>query len=325
MTVKNRLRKAIKHLKTYNEFSYRQFINYIERIHNINEENILVGHGSTYLFKKILNSIKPKKVLFPMPVHNRYKTLALQSNIEIIPFSAGFFLDKRYDLNSLKNFANSADMIILPNPHNITGKILDRNHMDELVELSMKIKNLIVIDESLIDYLDNAPYEIDKGKALLTLSGNVLILRTFSTFYGLAGIPFGYVIGNEKVISSLKNHMGYDCFSVTQLAYTAATTALKDKRFKKRTVEFLKNEKAYINDRLKSYDNISIFDAGCNFLLFKVNCDEVALREQLKNINIVVDIYCEPEGLFIRYPIQKHKYNAYFVKALKQSMDKILI
>lgn len=321
--VKNRLRKAIKNLRSYNEFPYRQFINYTKKIHDIYEENILVGNGSTHLFKKVFNLIKPKKVLFPVPIHNRYKLITLQSGIEILPFYAGTFLDKHYDLKEMKNVCDRAELIILPNPHNITGKILDIDQWYELAGLSHDWEKLIVIDESLINYTDDTVSETNKGKTSDYPSGYLLILRTFSTFYGLAGIPFGYVTGDEKIISSLKNHTGDDCFSISLLAYIGAITALKDKHFKKRTAEFLKNEKAYINDRLKSYKNVDILDPDCNFLLFKINCDENTLREELKKRKVLVDIYSVPEGLFIRFPIQKHKYNAYFVKTLKEVLDKI--
>ncbi|MCX7966403.1 MAG: aminotransferase class I/II-fold pyridoxal phosphate-dependent enzyme [Syntrophorhabdaceae bacterium] len=313
MKVKNRLRKAIKSLNLYNDSACGQFINYLKKIHNISDENILVGHGSTEILKKIINRIRPKGVLIPLPVHNRYRALMEKLSIETITFYNGGFFDKTYDLKGLKGMDDKPELIILPNPHNITGKIIDKDGWDELVLLSEENKKLIIIDESLIDYTDAAT---DVSKVIT--SNFILIIRTFSTFYAMAGIPFGYIMGNKDIISSIKDPVEWDFFSISQLAYVAAKTALKDKHFRKRTIEFLKNEKAYMMDKLSSCENLNIIDSGCNFLLLRAPCDKATLKKELMKKKINVDIYSVPEGLFIRFPLQKHKYNAYVVKTLKQ-------
>ncbi len=315
--VKNRIRKAIKYLSSYNDLAYKQFLDYLKKTYNITEGQIFISHGSTDLLKKIFKIVKAKQVLIPLPIHNRYKILAERLGFEIIPFSTGFFFDKVYDLEELKKTCDEGELIILPNPHNITGKIIDKDKWDELVWLSNEKKKMIIIDESLLDYIDTAS-EINK----IVSSNYILILRTFSTFYGLAGMPFGYLIGGKDVISYIKNSFECDYYSVPYIAYIASKTALKDKRYKKRTIEFIKNEKAYIVERLKSYEAINVIDTGCNFLLLKVGLDDGELKDGLKKRNVIVDVYETQEGSFIRFPIQKHKYNAYFVKTLKYLIDK---
>lgn len=315
--VKNRIRKAIKNLNSYNDLACKQFLNYLQKTNNITESEILIGHGSTDLLKKILKVSKTKKVLIPFPIHNRYNILAEKWGIEIIPFSAGVFFDKVYNLEWLKKNCDKAELIILPNPHNVTGKIIDKDQWDELVWFSKEKKKIIIVDESLLDYLDIAS-EINKIRS----SDYLLILRTFSTFYGLAGMPFGYLIGSKYIISYIQSDLGCDFYSVPYLAYIASKTALKDKHFKKRTMEFIKKEKAYIVERLKSCGSINVIDTGCNFLLLKVCLDDIELKDGLKKRNVLVDVYNTQEGLFIRFPIRKHKYNAYFVKTLKSLTDK---
>ncbi|HOJ43721.1 MAG TPA: aminotransferase class I/II-fold pyridoxal phosphate-dependent enzyme, partial [Syntrophorhabdaceae bacterium] len=179
LKVKNRIRKAIKSLSSYDEPACKQFLNYLERINNIREDHILLGHGSTYLLKNILRVIRAKHVLIPLPIYNRYKILAERLGFEIMPFDDGYYFDKNYSLKGLKNASYKAESILIPNPHPVTGKKIDKDLWGALPLLSMEIKKTIIIDESLIDYTDN-PSEANKN----TSSDYLLILRTFSTFFG---------------------------------------------------------------------------------------------------------------------------------------------
>lgn len=310
--VKNKLRKALKHINTYNESAYIQFVNYLKKIHDVSEHNILIGHGLTYILKGILNKIRPKSVLLPQPTNHHYRFFLEDLKIETIMFYNGFLNEKFYDFKELIKIFDKGDLIILPNPHYLTGKMIEHGRLEELIEISENKKKFIIIDESLIDYTDRHS-EVKK----VASSNFVLILRTFSTFYALSGIPFGYAIAGAKTISTFKNFFGYEFDSITELAYIGATTALKDKHYKKRTTEYLKNEKIYIKERLKQIKNIEVFDSGCNFVLLMVNYNDKMLEDAFKKKNILVEKYNLPEGQFIRFPIQKHKYNAYFVKSLK--------
>lgn len=310
--VKNSLRKSIKHIESYNEPSVFRFIRYLERLFHIKEENILLGHGFNHIFFSVLKRLKRKKILIPSPVSNSYRIFTEGGDIEILPYKTDIKDDNYCNIKELSQLFDKVDLIILPNPHNITGKILNNKQLDEIINLAEDMKKTVIIDESLIDYTDIPAY----GEHIVRKDYS-LIIRTFSTYHGLAGLPFGYAIGPAVFMKDLKKIIYPFSFETSPLACSSALVSMKDTRYKKRTYEYIGLEKAYIKERLKNYKEIRVIDRGCNFLILELEEKKDTLLDFFYKKGINIDIYEESDRLFVRLPIKKHRFNAHFVKTLK--------
>ncbi len=314
--IKNSIRKSIKHIEAYNELPLFLFIRHLEKLFNIKKENILVGHGFYHIFSCVLKILKGKKILIPSPVSNSYRFFAEDGGIEILPYKMDIQDDNYCNIEILRQLFDKVDLILLPNPHNVTGKTLNNKQIEEIIGLAEDMKKAVIIDESLIDYTDMPIYTEHIVK-----SDYSLIIRTFSTYHGLAGLPFGYAIGPANLIEDLKKYICPFSSTIPPFACSAALVSMKDSRYKKRTYEYIGLEKAYIKDRLKNYKHIRFIDRGCNFLILEIEGKKDTVLDFFYKRGINIDIYEESGGLLVRLPIKKHKLNAYFVKTLKNMID----
>lgn len=318
--VKNTLRKSIKHIESYDGVPFSRFIRYLIKLFHIDEENILVGNDFPHIFSGVLKvikkMIKEANILVPSPVFSGYRFFTDNRDINIVSYKMDVKNYNYCNIEELRQLSDKIDLIILPNPHNITGKILNKKQMEGIIELADGLKKIVVIDESLIEYTDISPCA--EG---IVKSDYCLIMRTFSTYHGLSGLPFGYAIGSCKLIRDIKGCIYPFSFNIPPLVCSAALVSMKDSGYKRRTFTYINAEKAYIKDRLKDYQEIKVIDRGCNFLLLEIKGDRDAVFDFFQKKGINIDIYQEPDGLFLRLPIKQHKLNAYFVKTLKKMIN----
>lgn len=150
-------------------------------------------------------------------------------------------------------------VIFLCSPNNPTGRQFSRDEVLRVVEESDR---LVVLDEA---YADFAPYSLMKEA---TKYHNLLVLRTFSKAYGLAGLRIGYGVGNSEIIEWLR--AAQNPFSVNSIAQEACRLVLENKRvyesFIKRTIE----ERKYLMAELEMVNGIKAFESDANFILVKV-------------------------------------------------------
>lgn len=309
--VKNSLRKSIKRIESHDPYAVTRFISHLARLFKVREENIAVGNGIQCIFSKILKMIKPETVLVPSPVSNYYRFFLDRVGKKIIPYSTSINDDKYFYIDELNELIEKSNLILIPNPHNITGKILNKQQIEEVIAISEKNEKFVLFDESLIEFTDAV-----SCAEYVVRSDYSLIMRTFSTYHSMVGLPIGYVIGSATSINYIKNALESCGDTVPAISCYAAILSTKDEGYKKRTFECIATEKDYIKNRLKNNRHIKIIDRGCNFLLLEITGDLNTIHDVLYKRGIRVDLYHEDGRSFIRLPVKRHKDNAYLVKSL---------
>ena len=163
--------------------------------------------------------------------------------------------------------------------------------------------------------MDFAPYR--SFVKLVTESQNTLILRTFSVFHALKGLPLGYGAGSPALMKKLNDNL-IPPPQGNALVYAAAIVSLKDKGHKTRTMKLVKEEKKYFIEKLKQIDGLQIFDTACNFLLLKIERQIPDLASLFIKYHIIIDEYSsESVNIYLKVPLKRHKLNAQFIKTLK--------
>ena len=210
-------------------------------------------------------------------------------------------------------------VIFVCNPNNPTGTSISA--ADTAAFLSRVPENVLVIfDEAYFEYADTENFP-DTIKYIRECRENILVLRTFSKIYGLAGLRLGYVIGAPSVLSALNKVK--EPFSVNLLAQTAGLAALEDYEFLQKTLQITLEGRNYLYqefDRLdlayiKTQANFILTEIGprANEIIEKMNCKGVIIRP--------CSVYDLP--YFARISIGTPEQNARLVKTLEEVLNAV--
>ena len=214
--------------------------------------------------------------------------------------------DKDYNL-SINSICNSitvaTKLIYLANPNNPTGTYLSK---DFIVKLMKKIpKNIIVVlDGAYAEYVMQPDY--DKGFSLVDKFHNLIITRTFSKVYGLAGLRIGWCYSSKKVAKILNKVKGP--FNTTSIAQEMAISALKDQKHIKKIVQLNLEVKTWFEKELHKL-NINTKKTEGNFSFIKTTKDKARkIANHLASSGIIVrqlDSYNLPNCLRITIGTKK--------------------
>jgi histidinol-phosphate aminotransferase len=202
-------------------------------------------------------------------------------------------------------------MIFLTNPNNPTGTIFSTNEFDAFLK-KVPDNIIVVVDEAYVEFVESKEFPdiikyVKEGK-------NVVVLRTFSKFYGLAGLRIGYGIARKELIAPMfRTKMP---FNVNRLAQAGAIAALEDKEFLEKTFKNNSEGKKYLYAEL---DKLGIehkkTESNFIFVNLKRSADELFI-EMMKNGIIIRPLTSFGLPQAIRVSIGTKEQNAKFIKAL---------
>jgi histidinol-phosphate aminotransferase len=221
-----------------------------------------------------------------------------------------------YDLETMvEKITSNTRLIIIANPNNPTGTIVRRGELDHF---------LAQVPEHIVTVLDEAYYEYVQEKDFpvsldyVRQGKNVLVLRTLSKAYGLAGLRIGYGAGSSSVIQQLDNTRQH--YNTNQLAQVAAAVALDDFEYLQKSVELNTKGLEYLQEQLDQLQ-VEYVPSEANFLLVKV-ADGKTVTRQLGDCGIKVqamDRYQLPE--FIRVTVGLPEENERFIGAIAEIVN----
>jgi histidinol-phosphate aminotransferase len=241
---------------------------------NVEPEMVVTGCGSDDVLDSTIRAFgNPGDVIVhPDPSFAMIPIFAKMNGLTpvAVPLSASF------DLDPDRVLAAEAKMIYLCSPNNPTGAALSRATIETIVD---RATGLVIIDEAYAEFADVNCID------LLQRSDRVLITRTFSKAFGLAGLRIGYAIGNPAVIAEVEKSRGP--YKVNAIAERAAVTAMtEDLEWVLDHVQEAKTNRARLADALRSI-GLTPLPSEANFLLVPVN-DAVAIDRALRERGIAV-------------------------------------
>ncbi len=242
---------------------------------NINKENIFIGNGSDEVFTLIFRGFIEKTGLaaFAYPSYSLYDTLA-QANA--VPFEK-IDLNKDFSYNLNAFLEKKYDLVIIANPNNPTGTYCSTDEIRSFLE---KYEGLLVVDEAYIDFYGGSVIE------LIREYDNLIVTRSFSKSYSLAGLRVGLAIAHRDIIRGFMKIK--DSYNVDMLAIAGAAGALKDTKTFKYNLQMVTDNKEYLEERLKDF-GFEVTPSRGNFLFVKhPDISAEALYEELKNRRILV-------------------------------------
>lgn len=301
--------------------------NRLAEYNGVSDKNIVVGAGSVELIrmivKTLLNPGKGGKVLTSEKTFVMYKIAAVEEGGKQALVEVPLGDDYRYDLERMYRMVDRETRIIfIANPNNPTGTLLSKK---ELIDFIDKIPRdiMVVLDNAYQEYVTDAGGEADYLDAIeMAVSRkNVVVLRTFSKIYALAGLRIGYAVSNEAVISYLARVKAP--FNVTRVAQAAALASLQDDEFKINSAALNAKNREELFRRLTQM-GLKVVPSKANFLLFFPPVDTAVLNRQLLKEGIIIrplQAFGIPDG--IRVTIGSEEDNEFFVEKLKKVLSYI--
>lgn len=188
----------------------------------------------------------------------------------------------RFDPEAMAEAARGARMVILCNPNNPTGTILRHDELTDLLD-RVPTHTLVVLDEAYAEFADDPAFP--DGLALLRRHRNLVILRTFSKIYGLAGLRVGYALAHPEIVGYLTQVR--EPFPVDRLAQAAAEAALEDPEYLRASFDNNLRGKAFLAQAFSDL-GLEYVPSQANFLLVNLarSADDVA--EQLLVRGVIV-------------------------------------
>lgn len=312
---KNVIRSRLRQISAISTEGLDHLKSYIAKKERIDEACILFGCGSTAILNAILELVTPKKVLTLYPLSQRYDEILSRYGAECVTISLR--ADENFEL-TIDDFCNAihgCDGVLLPNPHNITGTAISPEEIIKIADEADRLGINLFIDESYGEYIGMLSAAIH-----ISNSNRAMILRTFSTFHALGGLRLGYVIGPPGLINKIDPRLDPSC--INSFAPWAAIASMKDKGYRRRTLLFIEAEKAYIRDKVSQISSVKCFVSPSNMLIIRIQkkCDDV--HKWLEKHKILIHTFPDEDGnTCIRFPVQTHRLNSYFIRILKRMME----
>lgn len=238
-------------------------------------QNIICGNGSDELIALIAKTFAGKgdHILMAQYGFAMYKIAALATEAEPkeIPAKSHYGVDIQ---SILDHVTPKTKIIFIANPNNPTGSLLSKSDLYELRQL-LREDILLVIDSAYAEYIEEQDYTA--GQDMVEAFPNVLMLRTFSKIYGLAGLRIGWAYGDGQLIDFLNRIR--PPFNVNMIGQKMAEKALEDQFFVKQSVQKNNEARAYFKSKMQELDIQTYGEAGNFYLLdfsnHKVNSDQV--------------------------------------------------
>ncbi len=281
--------------------------------YSLNPENFIIGNGSDDIIMIIAGAFAG---------HDN-NAVTSETTFSSYTFAVKYFggavkyaemREGRFQLDEiLQKTDKKTRLIFLCNPNNPTGTYFNHNTLSDFMK-RVPEDVLVVIDEAYREYVKARDYPDTRN--MLDDFDNMIILRTFSKIYGLAGLRVGYGMGNKALIECLDKTR--DPFNVNAMGQEAAAAALFDTGFIKKSVEINEAGKKYL---YKEFERLGLayYPSETNFVFVTINKDSIETFERLLELGVAV----RPMKSFgadnaIRVTVGTAGQNEFFIKQLEK-------
>lgn len=284
-------------------------------------EQLILGNGSTEMLGAVVNYANTQNatVVEPNPTFGDLRSRAQALGMKVIRVE----VDESFTTNieAMKKQINTLKgnvLINLCNPNNPTGTIVNKNALYEWI-MNSPARHMFLIDEAYHEYaVANTAYQsalslIKQGRE------NVIVTRTFSKIYGLAGMRIGYATAapeTAKKIDALASS-----FNLSIAGATAAIASLKDQAFFEQSVASNQQAKTILTSTLNTLE-LPFIESNTNFVLHKINSDLASYSQHMKDNNILVGRRMTKQDGWNRVSIGKPDEMQQFVKTLQLFREK---
>ena len=263
----------------FNRYPNEEYYSLVEQIaknFSVETAQILLGGGSSEIIEKVFHAFggAGQRVVFPQPSFSMYKIYAKVAESDGVPFDLdeNFNLDVDAFISKVREVG--ASLAVVCNPNNPTGNALTPAQVEKIV---VSIDCAFLLDEAYVEFYGRSAVN------LVAKYPNLLVARTFSKAYGLAGARVGYMIAQAEVTRMVnKTFMPYHMNKLS-LATADIVYQMRDEFVPR--LQFIINERNRLAELLKNLRGVEVFPSETNFLLIRLERAE-ELKNHLESLDI---------------------------------------
>lgn len=276
-------------------------------------ENVLIGNGGDELiFDLLLAWGGPGRKLLDMPpTFSMYAIDAQTTGTEIVrvPRQADFTVDREAVLERVAQ--GDIDIVIVSNPNNPTGDLTDEAFLIELIESTDAI---VMVDEAYFEFSRHTM------RPHMMRHKNLVLLRTFSKAFSLAGLRVGYLLGDPEVVSEfMKVRQPY---SVDAFSQWVAATVFRERMIFETQISEIMRGRDQLMHGLSMLHGVEVFPSEANFVLFRVEHASALWRDLLHNHSVLIRDFSRSPGLenCLRVTVGTAEENEKFLVAMDEEL-----
>lgn len=314
------VRRALRDVRHYPDPDGRLLREQIAEQYGLDPGSILIGNGSLELIHLVPRALAPRRVLVCAPTFSEYERAAALAGAEVRFFNLNERDGFRLDRARLQARMAEADCLFLCNPNNPTGGLLPKPELLAVVDAAAARQATVVVDEAFMDF--------QPGESVLPAVvryPNLIVIRSFTKFYGFPGLRIGYAASEPGMIARLRRWALP--WSANHLAQAAAAAALGDTGHVRRSLRWVRRERARLEAALGAIEGVTVFPSAANFLLLKVaqvGRSATDLVQALARANVLVRTAAGFRGLgpeFVRVAVRSPAENRRFIARARAALS----
>ena len=290
------MRSAIATANRYPESRYDELVQQIAQSHGVKPEQVIIGCGSTEVLQAAVLAFlgEGKKLVQASPTYEAVEYYARSCGAEVVAEP----LTRRYahDLDAMLGRVDGATgLVYICNPNNPTASVTPREDVEKFVS-RLPSSCCILVDEAYHHYARQTPSNISFLDRPLS-DDRIIVIRSFSHVYGLAGLRVGYGIASVAMVKRMSPHMPQ--YNVNGIAIRAASEALRD------TAGIQHAIKRNANDRQEFFNQamaraMKPIDSHANFVMMNTYYPAAMIVEHFRKHNILIGPVFPPMDTYIR-------------------------
>lgn len=311
----------------YPDSQRETLVNELARVNGVDAKQISIGNGSSEniqafvqaIYTQALQNKQAFQLVVPDPTFN-YAELhanALGASVVKVPVNQADF---GFDIAKMQKVANDFDgvtLFYLCNPNNPTGTITAKNTLSQWINNAPK-NHYFLLDEAYGEYVANPNFE---SGLTFTKQGNnnVLVAKTFSKIYALAGLRVGYAIGSKQLVELTERFMSLD--NTNLAGAVAALASLQDTQFLEYSRTSNLRSRQIVETALKEL-GLKYAESNGNFIFHEIKGDVKTYQNRMKERHIFVGRAFPPIEGYNHLTLGTPEEMMGFVKALKEFRTK---
>lgn len=288
--------------------------------YRVPQETIVLGNGAAELFYCFFYTVRPRRVLLPVPSFSEYEKAARAAGAEIryLPLlkKQGFAFDSKEAVRQIAQI----DAIVLCTPNNPTGRLLTQKELCAFLDQLQGRGVWVVVDESFLDFREDR--EVYTMRHLTKRYPHLFVVQSMTKFFALPGLRLGFGIAEPKLCRRLED--GKDVWNVNFLAQMAGIAALSDKEYQEAARSFVRSEKKFLASALAKFPGIEVFVPSVNFIFFRLQQGTDFLRRFLISLRergiLLRDCsnYSGLDGAYLRAAVRSRVENERLLEAMRE-------
>src|SRR3989338_8454161 len=212
------------------------------------------------------------------------------------------------------------DMVYICNPANPTGVLLQRRDIVEMAKECSRSSAVLVVDEAFMDFAEDE--SVKREAAHLD---NLIVIRSMTKFFGMAGLRLGYIISNKRLIKRFEDFK--PPWSVNTLAIIAGIESLQDTDFIMATTRWFEEEREFLYNGLNAIAGLKAYPSSANYFLVKIlqkDISSATLQAALLSEGILIrdcSLFPGMDSTFFRVAVRRREENRTFIDAIKKLLD----